>query len=115
MTSYKRGEAILVPFPFSDQSASQSRPALVVSIEKYNRSGPDLIIAAITSQIVVSLGLGDYLIKDWKEAGLLKPSVVKAMLATIEKGLIRRRLGKLNNIDLEAFSSDLKTVLGFGS
>lgn len=36
MTSYKFGDVVLVPFPFTDQSASKKRPAVVVSSSAYH-------------------------------------------------------------------------------
>jgi len=31
MTRYNRGDVILVPFPFSDQTTTKKRPAIIVS------------------------------------------------------------------------------------
>ena len=30
MTNYERGDVILVPFPFSDQSTTKKRPAVII-------------------------------------------------------------------------------------
>ena len=50
-TSYSFGDVVLVPFPFTDQTAAKKRPAVVVSSELYNRARPDIILMAITSQL----------------------------------------------------------------
>ncbi len=50
MTGFEFGDAVLVPFPFTDQSATKQRPAAVVSSEAYHRERPDVILMAITSQ-----------------------------------------------------------------
>src|SRR6266853_5434058 len=50
-TRYKRGDIVLVPFPFTDLSSSKRRPALVVSPDWFNSSNQDLVLVAITSQI----------------------------------------------------------------
>ena len=76
MTSFEFGGIILVPFPFTDQSATKKRPAVVISSEIYNTERPDLIIMAVTSQIQPARIIGEVIIKDWQEAGLLKPSVM---------------------------------------
>ena len=35
MTAYKRGDVVLVPFPFSDQTSNKKRPAVIVSDHLY--------------------------------------------------------------------------------
>lgn len=49
MTGYEFGDVVLVPFPFTDQSAVKKRPAVVISSDAYHRERPDLIIMAITT------------------------------------------------------------------
>jgi mRNA-degrading endonuclease toxin of MazEF toxin-antitoxin module len=36
-TTYKFGDVILVPFPFTDQTTSKKRPAVVVSTNAYKK------------------------------------------------------------------------------
>jgi mRNA interferase MazF len=87
MTTYKQGDVVLVPFPFTDQSGIKQRPAVVLSGFAYNRSHPDLILAPITSQITNSVD--EIALTNWKSAGLLKPSIVKPILSSFETGLVR--------------------------
>lgn len=56
MTRFEYGDVVLVPFPFTDQSISKKRPAVVVSSAAYNAERPDVIIIAVTSQVRVPLG-----------------------------------------------------------
>jgi len=111
-TSFEFGDVLLVPFPFSNQTAAKQRPAVVVSSEAYNRERPDIIILAITSQIRPPLGLGEALVAQWKQAGLIKPSVLKPVLATIERGLVIKHLGRLATADREKLRKVLDTFLG---
>jgi mRNA interferase MazF len=110
-TNYRRGEILLVPFPFSDQSSVKQRPALVISSDDFQVRSPDLLIIAITSQVGGSLKPGEFLIRDWQHAGLLKPSAVKAAIATIEVQLVRRRLGCLSDHDLQELNQSLRALL----
>ncbi|HUZ61507.1 MAG TPA: type II toxin-antitoxin system PemK/MazF family toxin [Hanamia sp.] len=50
MSSYLKGDIVLVPFPFSDLTASKVRPAIVISNSTVNKTN-DLILAQITSNI----------------------------------------------------------------
>jgi len=70
MTAYERGDIVLVPFPFSDQTTTKKRLAVVISSSRYNAVSQDIIITAVTSQTEKSFDIGEYLIKNWKEAGL---------------------------------------------
>jgi mRNA interferase MazF len=112
MTSFDFGDVVLVRFPFTDQSAVKQRPAVVVSSEAYHRARPDILIMAITSQARPRPAIGEASIRRWKEAGLIKPSVFKPLLATVERTLIRRKLGHLEPEDLQALRELLPTILG---
>ena len=78
-TSYSFGDIVLVPFPFTDQSGTKKRPAVIVSSAAYHQARRDVLIMAVTGQ---------------EGAGLLKPSVIKPVITTIERTLVIRRLGQ---------------------
>lgn len=110
-TSCSFGDVVLVPFPFTDQSTTKKRPAIVVSSDVYQQDHSDLIVAAVTSQ-PRSHRSGEVVLVDWQQAGLLKPSVVKPVLATIDGRLVLRILGRLSETDRGAVSQALDRVLG---
>ena len=110
--NYKRGDVVLVPFPFSDQTSVKQRPSLVISVDAFQERGPDLLIMAITSQVGGPLKLGEFIIRDWQTAGRLKLSAVKAAITTVEANLVRRRLGHFSDFDLEQLKKMLQGLLG---
>ena len=112
MISYDFGDLVLVPFPFTDQSGIKKRPAIIVSSVAYNAVRPDLILMAVTSQVRPVAGFGEVEISDWHKAGLLKPSVIKPVMATVEKRLIIRQLGRLEPIDRTALLKMLPVITG---
>jgi mRNA interferase MazF len=111
-TRFEFGDIILVPFPFTDQSAAKKRPAVVVSSKAYHRERPDVILMAITSQQKPKNTIGEVAIQKWKQAGLLKPSVLKPLITTIERSLILRKMGKLESTDRKALEEVLQAILG---
>ena len=76
-----------MPFPFTDQTASKKRPAVIVSNLAYNQAKPDVVVMAVTSQFRPSPSLGEVWIAQWQAAGLLKPSAIKPVFATLEQRL----------------------------
>jgi mRNA interferase MazF len=74
---YDFGDVVLVSFPFTSQTTSKRRPAVVVSRRSYNTARPDVVAMAITSQVRLAQDHSDAVIREWEAASLLKPSVVK--------------------------------------
>ena len=111
MTVYSKGDVVLVGFVFSDESGRKLRPAIVISSGAYNRARQEVIVAAVTSNVRRRL-FGDYLIVNWKEAGLLFPSVATAILRTIKRTMIEKKLGSMPKTNLETFDRELRRSLG---
>lgn len=111
MTAYKRGDVVLIPFPFSNQTDAKKRPAVIISSDAYNNISSDIVIMAITSQTEKTIGIGECLIQEWRDAGLLKPSAVKPAISTIEQTLVLKKLGKISLQDLISMDAALKEFL----
>ena len=101
------GDVVLVAFPFTNLQATKKRPAVVISRKSYQESRPDVILMAITSQI-----MGGYVLQDWQYAGLLKPSVLKPLIATIEQSQIIKVMGQLSVNDHDTLGKTIKSILG---
>lgn len=82
--AFRRGDVVLIPFPYTDLSAAKTRPAVVVSSEAYHAARPELLLAYVSSQLSQADPTIDYVLADWKSAGLLKPSFVRAKVAAVE-------------------------------
>ena len=67
---------------------------------------------AISSQVRPRTAFAEAAIRGWQEAGLLKPSAIKPVIATIERGLIRRTLGHFRPDDLDALRAVLNSIIG---
>jgi len=111
-TSYNFGTIVLVAFPFSNQTGHKQRPAIVVSTQAYHHAKPDLILLAVSSQVRSPLAFGERQITAWHQAGLLKASVIKPALFTLEQRLVRKTLGQLTPQDQQAVRTTLADILG---
>jgi mRNA interferase MazF len=115
MTSYSRGDVILVDIAFSGAAGSKRRPAVVVSSDLFNRAGIKLVVAAITSNTSPPFRPGDILLRNWQKAGLIKPSAVRGVLATVDRSDVVRTLGLLSTDDLTLVEQGIARILGFNS
>jgi mRNA interferase MazF len=111
-TICSRGDIVLVPFPFTDLTGVKPRPALVVSGDVYAQHTNDVIVAQITSNVGGRPRFGDYYIRDWRQAGLRAPSMVRAKLATLAWARVRRTLGQLPTPEMQAVERELRVALG---
>ncbi len=97
-TPFERGDVVLVPFPFTDLTATKQRPGLVISSNTHNTAREDVVLLAITSQIPSQLGADEMLIPaaELRACGLPKPSVVRATkVVTLHQRLIIKRIGAM--------------------
>jgi mRNA interferase MazF len=91
---------------------ARSGPAAVISSADYHRHRPDLLILAVTSQTRPAQLFGEATVAKWQQAGLLKPSVIKPVIATIDRALVLRRLGRPEDEDKQSMRQLLLAILG---
>ncbi len=104
-------DVVLVPFPFTDLSSSKQRPCLVLAPIKVSRLGDLFVVAMMTSQVVSRAFPNDVALKDWKGAGLPKPTLVRlSKVVTVEAKLIRKRLGVLAADDKSATRAEFQRL-----
>ena len=116
----RRGDVVLVTLPYvTDPARSKARPAVIVQNDIGNRFSPNLIVAAISSQLprrgyptnlIVRLGSPEA-----EGTGLDRDSVVQAeVILTIPKTGVPARLGRFGDAAIEAIDQCLKVSLALG-
>lgn len=110
-TDFEFGDVVLVGFPFTNLQTVKKRPAVVISRKTYQQNRPDVILMAITSQINQPLATGEAILRDWQAAGLVKPSVLKPLIATLEQRQVAKSLGRLSEGDRGSLSRVIQTIL----
>lgn len=95
MTPRQR-DIVLVPVPFTDLTSVKRRPVLVLSSDVHNRRSSDVVVAAITSQLLrvgysVRIATGDL-----EEGALRRDSLILAdKIYTLSQRIIVKRFGRI--------------------
>jgi mRNA interferase MazF len=109
----KRGDVVLVDFPYSDATGSKLRPALVVQADFLNGLIADTVLVSIT-RTVRPASQTEAHIEIAREigSGLRHDSVVTCTnIITIDEGLIFRTIGSLSNTAMVRVDECLRTAL----
>ncbi len=114
----KRGDVVVVAFPFVTGGRGKNRPALVIQSDQNNRRLANTIVAMITGNIrLASIEPTQLLIDPFsaegKSSGLAYPSAVKCEnLYTVSQQDIIRTLGTLPPSLMARIDDCLKSALG---
>lgn len=110
--SYKQGEILLVPFPFTNLKAIMQRPVLVLSNDSYNKKSDDLITCGITSNLR-DTECSILINNESLEKGILpKPSRIKVdKLFTLEQSIVKKKLASLKKEVFEKVKVELSKWL----
>ena len=114
-TTYRHGQVVVVNVPFTGQTGSKPRPALVASVETFHQKLLDVIVCPISSQPRYHRkpGPGDHPLKHWRAVGLRHPSTARiSNVLAVEKKLIKRVLGTLHAEDLARIEQGFREAFG---
>lgn len=109
---YNQREIVLVPFPYSDLSATKRRPVLIVSNNNYNENFEDVLVCVITSNQFKDSYSVD-LKNDNLEIGTLpESSVVKThKLFTIHKSKIIKKISLVQFVYFEQIQQKIQELI----
>ncbi len=111
--TFRRGDVVKVPFPYTDRATRQRRPALVVSGSDLETEHNLVWVVMITSA-ENRRWPGDLPIADFHAAGLSVPSVVRtAKIATLD-ARDAERIGKIAPRLRSEVSAHLTKEIGAG-
>jgi mRNA interferase MazF len=107
MIDFDSGDVALVRFPFTNQQSVKQRPAVIVNQVEYPRQYGDFVLIPLTSVAQTNPSLA---LRDWRDAGLLKPTWVKPIIATLNQHLIVRILGSVTVADHTAVRAAIEEI-----
>jgi len=98
----KKGDIVLIPFPFTDLSGSKMRPALTLISGRL-----DLTVSFISTQLHWEEPT-DLILQPNPSNGLKKPSLVRiGKIATIGKDLVIGKLGHIGDDNVKELDKKL--------
>jgi mRNA interferase MazF len=101
----------IVTVNFQGTTGIKRRPAIIVSTDEYHKTRPDIILAVITTQISSANSITDYLLQDWKTAGLHKPSAFRAYFGTYDRREIVSVIGKVSDRDWHEIQARIRLAI----
>ncbi len=104
------GDIVWADFPGAN--GIKRRPCVVVSSELYHSTRPDVMLAVVTSNIVIATAPSDCILFDWEQAGLDLPSAVRIYLSSRLQSRVLR-IGRLSDADWREVQARLKLALAF--
>lgn len=115
--TFCRGDVVLVSFPYvTEPTRTKVRPAVIIQNNVGNRFSPNLIVAAISSQLPRREYPTNLIVRqDSSEAegtGLGRDLVVQAeVILTVPKASVVKRLGQFNDVTMRAIDQCVKVSL----
>lgn len=102
----KKGDILLIPFPFTDLTGAKLRPAVVLV-----SGNADVTVAFITTQLRWKEPL-DVILKPTKQNGLKQESLIRlSKLATIDSNLTVGILGEIESTKIQEINENLIQIL----
>ena len=100
-----KGEIVVITFPFTDLSGSKLRPAVILA-----DTTQDVTVAFVTTQLKWQEPT-DVLLTPTLINGLKKTSLIRtSKLATLDKTLIKGRIGNLTSEEIKNIGEKLKLM-----
>ncbi len=109
--TFSQRDILLVPFPFSNQSYSKVRPALVISNNSFNNQSKDVLVCGITSKYQKNYAI-NLSTENLEEGEIkIKSSVKVQNIAKLDKKLFFKKIGKVNIDTLNQIKHQIQTLL----
>jgi mRNA interferase MazF len=108
-TIFEQFEIAIVPFPFVDAPRAKPRPALVLSVEPFNRQNGHTLLAMITTAEHTRWP-SDHAILDLGPTGLRGDCVVRWKVFTLHNRALHRRIGHLGAPDRQGCRAVLASM-----
>ena len=109
----KQRDIVLIPVPYFDLNDVKKRPVLVLSSDSHLHSSPDMVVAAITSNLSAGTIGVIFDTADMEAGSLPRRSLVRAdKIYNLSQREILKPYGSLKRVVFDKVLSELDVVLG---
>jgi mRNA interferase MazF len=109
--TFDANDVVVVPFPFTDRSATRRRPAVILSSATAFGIATGQHVGAMITSARHSRWPLDVPITELAPAGLDAVCLVRMKLFTLDERLILRRAGRLGGADATALGDSMRKLL----
>ncbi len=111
--TYSQREIVLIPIPFTDLSSSKKRPVIIISNDKYNKNNLDIVVVALTSNLIFQNKYGIEIDNHNLEKGKLpqKSQIRCDKIYTLSKNIVVRKFNKVNKDTYELIKQKLSSLI----
>lgn len=105
----KKGDVVVIPFPFREAVGAKLRPALILATLGNNEAITCMIISTeIADGYSIALNQQDFAAGDLPHASFIRPN----RLFTIDTGIVVKPRGTIHSAKLAEVTTMLKRILG---
>jgi mRNA interferase MazF len=110
-SNFEQGDIVIANIAYSQQIGFKKRPVLIISNTKYNQKSGDIIVTSISSTEIKSKYDIKLTNKDLEEGELnLESKILTDFPTTIEKELIKDKIGKITKEKLEEVKQKIREL-----
>jgi len=111
--TFNQRDIVLIPIPFSDLSSNKKRPVIVISNDIYNKSNLDIVVVALTSNLIFE---NEYCIiidnHNLENGKLPQKSHIRCdKIYTLSKNIVVKKFNRVNKETHELIKQKLNSLI----
>lgn len=111
--TYNQRDIVLIPIPFTDLSSNKKRPVIIISNDDYNKNNLDIVVVALTSNLIFENKYGIEIDNHNLEKGKLpqKSQIRCDKIYTLSKDIVVKKFNKINEDTYKLIKQKLSSLI----
>jgi mRNA interferase MazF len=108
---YKQRDVVLIPITFTALTSIKKRPVVVISNDEFNKNKEDIIVSAITSNVLWNKYAIPITEKDMEGSTLPRPSMVRVdKIYTLNQAIVLKKFDIVRKETFEKIRSKIQVL-----